>query len=231
MPDQQLGAEFIGTFAMVFVGCAAISVELSQPGVIGHVGVSLILARRRRDDLRHRAYLRGAFQPAVRSALRHRALSVAPGSSPARSPSAPALVAWRYSSGSCPSMSAGDRDQLESRSRRRRGAADLSADVCDRRRRHGSPRRGAARRCCDWRNGRLGCLVRWPAHRRLDEPGAQPRPWLVLGRAAQLGLYLVAPASVSLAHGRTGSSALTISAGRRRVLLSVAVAQLPVARS
>ena len=39
---RKLAAEFIGTFTMIFVGCGAISVEVSQPGVIGHVGISMI---------------------------------------------------------------------------------------------------------------------------------------------------------------------------------------------
>ena len=36
----KLGAEFIGTFALVFAGCGAIMVN-SQSGALGHVGVAL----------------------------------------------------------------------------------------------------------------------------------------------------------------------------------------------
>ena len=106
MPDRRkLGAEFIGTFAMVFVGCGAISVELSQPGVIGHFGISVIFGLVVGDDLRHRAYLRGAFQPGGHTRLcEHRALSVA---RPAYVHPVRRSAAAMRCSVLCPSMSAG----------------------------------------------------------------------------------------------------------------------------
>ena len=71
MPDRRkLGAEFIGTFAMVFVGCGAISVELSQPGVIGHVGVSLIFGLVVGAMIYATGHISGAhFNPAVTLAM------------------------------------------------------------------------------------------------------------------------------------------------------------------
>ena len=38
---QKVGAEAIGTFALVFAGCGAIMVDQISGGTIGHVGVSL----------------------------------------------------------------------------------------------------------------------------------------------------------------------------------------------
>jgi MIP family channel proteins len=38
---QKVGAEMVGTFALVFAGCGAIMVDARSPGSVGHVGVSL----------------------------------------------------------------------------------------------------------------------------------------------------------------------------------------------
>lgn len=67
VPDRRkLGAEFIGTFAMVFVGCGAISVELSQPGVIGHFGISMIFGLVVGAMIYATGHISGAhFNPAV----------------------------------------------------------------------------------------------------------------------------------------------------------------------
>ena len=67
VPDRRkLGAEFIGTFAMVFVGCGAISVELSQPGVIGHFGISVIFGLVVGAMIYATGHISGAhFNPAV----------------------------------------------------------------------------------------------------------------------------------------------------------------------
>jgi aquaporin Z len=37
---RKQAAEFIGTFALVFTGCAAICTDQLNPGLIGHAGVS-----------------------------------------------------------------------------------------------------------------------------------------------------------------------------------------------
>lgn len=38
---QKLGAEMIGTFALVFAGCGAIMVDAQNEGVVGHLGIAL----------------------------------------------------------------------------------------------------------------------------------------------------------------------------------------------
>jgi aquaporin NIP len=63
---RKLAAEFIGTFAMILVGCGAISVEASQPGVIGHGGVSLIFGLVVGAMIYATGHISGAhFNPAV----------------------------------------------------------------------------------------------------------------------------------------------------------------------
>ena len=39
-PARSLAAEFIGTFALVFAGCGAITVD-AETGALGHVGIAL----------------------------------------------------------------------------------------------------------------------------------------------------------------------------------------------
>ena len=63
---RKLAAEFIGTFTMVFVGCGAISVEVSQPGVIGHLGISMIFGLVVGAMIYATGHISGAhFNPAV----------------------------------------------------------------------------------------------------------------------------------------------------------------------
>ena len=63
---RKLAAEFIGTFTMVFVGCGAISVEVSQPGVIGHFGISMIFGLVVGAMIYATGHISGAhFNPAV----------------------------------------------------------------------------------------------------------------------------------------------------------------------
>ena len=63
---RKLAAEFIGTFTMIFVGCGAISVELSQPGVIGHFGISMIFGLVVGAMIYATGHISGAhFNPAV----------------------------------------------------------------------------------------------------------------------------------------------------------------------
>ena len=63
---RKLAAEFIGTFTMIFVGCGAISVEVSQPGVIGHVGISMIFGLVVGAMIYATGHISGAhFNPAV----------------------------------------------------------------------------------------------------------------------------------------------------------------------
>ena len=38
---QKVGAEFVGTFALLFVGCGAIMVNELTAGVIGHLGIGI----------------------------------------------------------------------------------------------------------------------------------------------------------------------------------------------
>ena len=63
---RKLAAEFIGTFTMIFVGCGAISVEVSQPGVIGHLGISMIFGLVVGAMIYATGHISGAhFNPAV----------------------------------------------------------------------------------------------------------------------------------------------------------------------
>ena len=63
---RKLVAEFIGTFTMIFVGCGAISVEVSQPGVIGHFGISMIFGLVVGAMIYATGHISGAhFNPAV----------------------------------------------------------------------------------------------------------------------------------------------------------------------
>lgn len=63
---RKLAAEFIGTFTMIFVGCGAISVEVSQPGVIGHFGISMIFGLVVGAMIYATGHISGAhFNPAV----------------------------------------------------------------------------------------------------------------------------------------------------------------------
>ena len=63
---RKLAAEFIGTFTMIVVGCGAISVEVSQPGVIGHVGISMIFGLVVGAMIYATGHISGAhFNPAV----------------------------------------------------------------------------------------------------------------------------------------------------------------------
>ena len=38
---RKLGAEFIGTFAMVFAGCGAIAADHLSGGAVGHLGICM----------------------------------------------------------------------------------------------------------------------------------------------------------------------------------------------
>ena len=63
---RKLAAEFIGTFTMIVVGCGAISVEVSQPGVIGHLGISMIFGLVVGAMIYATGHISGAhFNPAV----------------------------------------------------------------------------------------------------------------------------------------------------------------------
>ena len=63
---RKLAAEFIGTFTMIVVGCGAISVEASQPGVIGHFGISMIFGLVVGAMIYATGHISGAhFNPAV----------------------------------------------------------------------------------------------------------------------------------------------------------------------
>ena len=63
---QKVGAEAIGTFALVFAGCGAIMVDQISGGTIGHVGVSLTFGLVIMVMINATGHISGAhFNPAV----------------------------------------------------------------------------------------------------------------------------------------------------------------------
>ena len=63
---RKIGAEFVGTFAMVFAGCGAVAANTVVPGAVGHVGICLTFGLTVCAMIYATGHISGAhFNPAV----------------------------------------------------------------------------------------------------------------------------------------------------------------------